>query len=117
MRMVEVKIFQDGKLVQEQAGDYILLFTADEEKVATFSTGGGPDINATFKNIAIQLTEIIADLGREAGKPRIWTNLRIAEAARQIQLHGRKYTEKLYSEEANERSGQSMGAGVEPGEH
>ena len=115
--MIEVKIFDDGKLAEEKSGDYILLFSADNEKVETYSAGGGPDLAKTFTGIAEHLAEIIPELGKEAGRPRAWTDLKIAMTAGRFMSHGMEYSAKLYSEETNEGSGQGMGAGVEPGEH
>ena len=115
--MIEVKIFDNGKPVREQAGDYILLFSADNKNIETFSTGEGPDMDKTFTGIADQLAEIIAELGKEAEMPWMWTEDKIETVANRIMLHGKLYAAKIYLEETNEGSGKSMGAGVEPGEH
>lgn len=57
--------------------------------------------------------EIIPELGKEAGMPRTWTDLKITLTASRFMSHGMEYAAKLYSEETNEGSGQGMGAGVE----
>ena len=115
--MIEVKIFDDGKLVEEKSGDYILLFSVDNEKIETFSTGGGPDMDRTFEGIGCQLAEIILDLGKEVGMAKTKAEIKNAAVARRILIHGRKYAAEIYPEEANEGSGQGVGSGMEPGEH
>lgn len=113
--MIEVKVYKDGELIHESSGEFIISFTQGGKEISRFMAGKGK-VSDIFPEVSRMLAEAVVKASAHAGGDQMYTSHVIAEMSRNLRRYGAIYTFEEFMEQ-DDGSGQSMGTGVEPGEH
>lgn len=112
--MIEVKVYKDGELINESSGECAVLLTQKGKETSSF-TAGARVVSEVFPELSRKLAEVAVKASKKAGGDRMYTSHVIAEMSQNLRHYGAIYTFDAYGDK--DESGQSMGTGMESGEH
>ena len=113
--MIEVKVYKDGELINENSGECAVVLTQEGEKISSFMDGKGV-ISTVFPEFSRELAELAVKASVNAGRDQMYTSHVIAEMSRKLRHYGAICTFDAYMGQ-EDGSGQSVGTGMELREH